>query len=168
MSNIAIPNLPPAIALSGAELIEVVQNGASGRATTGMVAGLASGGINPTVALVAQATATITPGQFVNLYASGGNLLARPAIASAPATFANGFALTGVSSGNSGIFYGAGLNFAITVGSGSGAAQVWLSDSVAGSFQTSPPTTPGHIVQSLGVASPGAGVFFSMQPSVEL
>lgn len=37
MANIAIPNLPPVIALSGNELIEVVQSGTSSRATIGMI-----------------------------------------------------------------------------------------------------------------------------------
>lgn len=44
MANVQIPNLPAAIALSGAEQIEIVQAGASKRATTGMVAALGGGG----------------------------------------------------------------------------------------------------------------------------
>jgi len=40
MANIAIPNLPPVVALSGSEQIEVVQNGSSARATVAQVSGI--------------------------------------------------------------------------------------------------------------------------------
>ena len=40
-SNIQIPNLTPAIALSGAELVEIVQAGATARCTTQQIANLA-------------------------------------------------------------------------------------------------------------------------------
>ena len=40
-SNIQIPNLPAAIALSGAEQVEIVQSGTSSRCTTQQIANLA-------------------------------------------------------------------------------------------------------------------------------
>ena len=40
-SNIQIPNLTPAIALSGAELVEIVQAGTTARCTTQQIANLA-------------------------------------------------------------------------------------------------------------------------------
>jgi hypothetical protein len=40
-SNVQIPNLTPAIALSGAELLEIVQAGATARCTTQQIANLA-------------------------------------------------------------------------------------------------------------------------------
>ena len=40
-SNVQIPNLTPAIALSGAELVEIVQAGATARCTTQLIANLA-------------------------------------------------------------------------------------------------------------------------------
>ena len=40
-SNVQIPNLTPAIALSGAELVEIVQAGATARCTTQQIANLA-------------------------------------------------------------------------------------------------------------------------------
>jgi hypothetical protein len=43
MANVQIPNLPVAIALSGAEEVEVVQGGTSSRATTLQIAALQSG-----------------------------------------------------------------------------------------------------------------------------
>jgi len=168
LANIAIPNLPPVIALSGNELVEVVQSGVSNRATVAQIAALASGGLNPSLMLVATATAIIPKGAFVNLYASGGNLLAQPASAASPATFANAFSLIRVASGAAGVFYCAGLNFSVTVPLGSGGSQVWLSDVSPGMFLTSPPTTRGSIVQPLGVSSPGAGIFFSVQPAIQL
>ena len=166
--NIAIPNLPPVIALTGNELLEVVQAGTSSRATVAQITAFASGGLNPSLVLVAVATESVSAGAFTNLYSSGGGLLARNAIATAPATFANSFALTHVSNGNVGLFYCTGLNFSVSVPIGSGGSEVWLSDTVAGSYMTTPPNTQGHIIQSLGVASPGAGIFFSVQPAVEL
>jgi hypothetical protein len=168
LANISIPNLPPVIALSGSELMEVVQAGTSSRATVAQLAAFASGGLNPSLVLVATASENITAGSFVNLYASGGSLLARNALAIGPAMFANAFALKFVGSGNVGLFYCVGLNFAVSVPVGSGGSEVWLSDVTPGGYVTSPPITSGHTVQSLGVASPGAGIFFSVQPAVEL
>lgn len=169
MSNIAIPNLPPVIALAGNEMVEVVPPfGPSSRATVAQIAALASGGLNPSLVLVATASATIAAGSFVNLYASGAGLLAQPASAASPATFANAFALAGVGSGNTGLFYCTGLNFAVNVPTGSGGSSVWLSDVTAGGYLTSPPTARGSIIQPLGVASPGVGIFFSVQPAIQL
>jgi hypothetical protein len=167
MASISIPNLVPVIALAGNELLEVVQAGTSSRATVGQIAALATGGLNPSLVLVATATETIGAGAFVNLYATGGGLLARNAIATGPATFANSFSLVGTGSGNVGLFYCAGLNFSVSVPLGSGGSEVWLSDVTPGGYLTSHPNTQGHIIQSLGVASPGAGIFFSVQPAVE-
>ena len=50
-SNIQIPNLTPAIALSGAELVEIVQSGTTARTTTQAIANLAvgpTGNLGPT------------------------------------------------------------------------------------------------------------------------
>jgi hypothetical protein len=48
MSNVQIPNLPAAVALSGGEQLEVVQAGASRRVTAAQIAGLAPGPTGPT------------------------------------------------------------------------------------------------------------------------
>ena len=45
MANIAIPNLPPVIALNGTEQLEVVQNGASSRATVSQLGSYLSEGV---------------------------------------------------------------------------------------------------------------------------
>lgn len=171
MANISIPNLPVAIALAGNELLEIVQNGSSLRATAAQIAGLTAGGFNPTTALVATATENIAAGGFVNLYGSGGGLLARNAQATLVARFANAFTINAVSAGNQAVFYCSGLNFAVSTVTA--ASQVWLSDTTAGGFITTPldPTNPanaGKIIQPLGVASPGAGVFFNVQPFIQI
>ena len=75
MANTPIPNLPAVIALTGAELLEVVQGGTSSRATAGQIAGLAGNNafqfleINSTVAI------TITQGSIeVYFDATGGEI----------------------------------------------------------------------------------------------
>jgi hypothetical protein len=48
MANIQIPNLPPAVALSGAEELEIVQSGVSRRTTSLSIAALQPGPTGPT------------------------------------------------------------------------------------------------------------------------
>lgn len=48
MSNVQIPNLPPAISIDGSEEIEIVQSGVSRRSTTGAISGLTPGATGPT------------------------------------------------------------------------------------------------------------------------
>jgi hypothetical protein len=55
MSNIAIPNLTAAIALTGAELVPIVQAGSSARATVSQIAALA-----PTTARIPAVTSVVT------------------------------------------------------------------------------------------------------------
>ena len=45
MANTSIPNLPPVIALSGAEQLEVVQAGTSSRATVSQIAAASQGSV---------------------------------------------------------------------------------------------------------------------------
>lgn len=107
---------------------------------------------------VAQATASIAAGAFVNVFVSGGVTRARPAQANSAASFANGFALFPIASGAVGVVTLSGLNSAVTVAATQ--AQVWLSDALPGAFATSAPTLPGDIVQVLGPATQGVGVYF--------
>jgi hypothetical protein len=46
MSNVTVPNLPAVTSLTGTELVPVVQNGTSYRATASQIAGLASGNVS--------------------------------------------------------------------------------------------------------------------------
>ena len=61
MANISIPNLPPVIALSGAEQFEVVQGGVSKRATLNQVAS-EQGGIFVTYSNLASTTSGLGAG----------------------------------------------------------------------------------------------------------
>ena len=114
------------------------------------------------------ASAPIIAGQFVNIYASGGETLARPAEANSPDTFANSFALVDTATSAFGQFQFMGLNALVDVLPEDGGSVVWLSDTVAGSYTSTVPTASGHIIQPLGIAYPGVGIVFTTQPTVLL
>ena len=65
MAAIQIPNLPPAIALNGAELLEAVQAGSSVRITSSQIANLA---------LVSPNVSTPTTYQFMSALAATGGI----------------------------------------------------------------------------------------------
>lgn len=113
-----------------------------------------------------QASESIAQGAFVNIYGSGASTRVRNADATDPAKFANGHAPDAILSGGSGAVFGFGLNASVVV---SGPySEVWLSDVTPGGFMTSPPTTEGHIIQSLGPAMPSIGILFFPQARVIL
>ncbi len=141
---LASTNSGAAISLSGTSLVFCP-----------MGTGLTLGALTLFAVLASEA---ILAGAFVNIYDNAGTANVRNAKADDPGTFANGFSPLAIASGDTGFILFFGLNGAVTVSTP--AAEVWLSDSVAGGFQTSPPTTTGHIVQSLGPAIPGAGIAF--------
>ncbi len=64
-SNIQIPNLGVAIALSGQEQVEVVQAGTSKRTTTQAIANLAQAINPPSVTSTEKAGLTVNPGALV-------------------------------------------------------------------------------------------------------
>ena len=64
-SNIQIPNLPVAIALSGTEQVEIVQAGASNRTTTQNIANLANISIAQNVTTTQKNALSATAGQLV-------------------------------------------------------------------------------------------------------
>lgn len=115
--------------------------------------------------VAALAAASIGGGAFVNLFDNSGALGIRLADASDPLKFANGFAPLAISSGAAGLVLGYGLNVNLSI---SVAGEVWLSDVTPGGFMTSPPTTEGHIIQPLGMAIPGVGIFFMPQMRILL
>ena len=141
----------------------IVPNGAASQGRWIRVQNTSSpAGVSATIT----ASEIITAGSFVNVYSNGGATAVRNANASDPTKFANGYAYTAIASTVAGVITFVGLNANAAVSTP--ASQVWLSDTVPGGFQTTPPTTTGHIVQSLGVAAPNIGVFFSIQPWVQL
>ena len=113
-----------------------------------------------------QASEAIGARNFVNVFNSGGNLRVRKADALDPAKFANGFAPSVINSGASGIVIFNGLNADGTVAAP--AAEVWLSDATPGTFATSPPSASGSIIQPLGPAVAGLGIFFTLRERVLL
>lgn len=64
-SNIQIPNLTPAIALSGAELLEIVQAGATARCTTQQIADLATITVAQNVTTTQKNALSATSGRIV-------------------------------------------------------------------------------------------------------
>lgn len=111
------------------------------------------------------ASEAIAQGNFVNVYDSGSGLRVRKAIANDPLKFANGYAPDAISSGVPGYIKFLGLNPITSVTTTS---EVWLSDSVAGTSTSTPPTASGSIIQSLGPAVAGLGVFFSLSGRILL
>lgn len=64
-SNIQIPNLPAAIALSGAEQVEIVQAGTSARCTTQQIANLAQLTVVQNVTTTQKLALSAVAGQLV-------------------------------------------------------------------------------------------------------
>lgn len=64
-SNIQIPNLPVAIALSGTEQVEIVQAGASKRTTTQNIANLANISVAQNVTTTQKNALSATAGRLV-------------------------------------------------------------------------------------------------------
>jgi hypothetical protein len=64
-SNVQIPNLTPAIALSGAELLEIVQAGATARCTTQQIADLAQLTVAQNVTTTQKLALSATSGRIV-------------------------------------------------------------------------------------------------------
>jgi hypothetical protein len=64
-SNIQIPNLTPAIALSGSELVEIVQAGATARCTTQQIANLAQLTLAQNVTTTQKLALSATSGRIV-------------------------------------------------------------------------------------------------------
>jgi hypothetical protein len=64
-SNVQIPNLTPAIALSGAELVEIVQAGATARCTTQQIANLAQLTVAQNVTTTQKNALSAVSGQIV-------------------------------------------------------------------------------------------------------
>jgi len=113
-----------------------------------------------------QATEAIGAHDFVNVYNSSGATRVRKAIANDPTKFANGFAVAAISNGSSGIIVFSGINLGIPVLTP--ASEVWLSDTTAGTFATSPPSAEGSIIQPLGPALAGFGVVFTPRERILL
>lgn len=108
-----------------------------------------------------QAIEDLAAGAWVHIYDAAGVARVCNATAADPDKPANGFVLAVVASGAVAKVYRFGPNSAVTVPGI--VAPLYLSDTVPGGHSTSPPTAAGHLVQQLGIAVPGSGVFFQPQ-----
>lgn len=107
----------------------------------------------------------VSAGDFTNVYNSSGTSRVRKADATDPAKFCNSFVLADIPANTTGPVQFSGLN---PLAIASALNEVWLSETVPGSYQTAAPTGSGHIVQGLGPAMPGFGVAFIPGPRIEL
>lgn len=107
---------------------------------------------------VLPASENISTGDLINAYVDAGVMTVRLADGSDPAKFCNGFARSGIASGSRGPVLFAGFNDKVTVSTG--ASEVWLSDVTPGAFTDTPPTTVGHLLQTVGTAVLGLGLAF--------
>jgi hypothetical protein len=114
-----------------------------------------------------QATEDIAAGDFTQVYSSAGATRVRLARADDPTKYANSFARAAIANGATGrVTLGSGLNDAVTVAAP--AAEVYLSETVPGGYQTAVPSTDGHIRQVLGPAVPGVGIGFTARDPEKL
>ena len=96
------------------------------------------------------ASEALSAGDLVNIHNSTG-LKVRKADATSPSKPAHGFVLSSVSNGASATVYYGNLNTALsglTVGD-----ELYLSSSTPGGVSATPPSSAGHIVQRVGVAT---------------
>jgi hypothetical protein len=113
---------------------------------------------------VIQASENLAAGDFVNVHNSTG-LRVRKADAS-NGRVAHGFVLSSVTSGQNATVYYGNLNTGVsglTVGD-----ELYLSGSTAGAVTATPPSTAGHSVQRLGVATGTTEMLVEIQTPVEL
>lgn len=160
-NNSTIPNLPLAISLLPQAQFEIVQNGRSMRAAVSQI-----GGTSGQAGAIVTATETIFAGAFVNFYSNGGQNAVQLADATNVAKRASGFAPSAIPAGQQGTILFSGLNASVTPSSP--APQTWLSETSPGGYQTSAPVGAGHIVQTLGPAVVGYGVFFTEGIPIQL
>jgi hypothetical protein len=110
------------------------------------------------------ASEAINAGAFLHYDNNAGAGSVRNAIATGLSTCANCFTLDAIPMGSLGSVYFFGMNTAASPSIATPAPMVWLSETTPGGFQTSAPTTAGHIIQALGPAVLGTGVAFTLMP----
>ena len=106
----------------------------------------------------------LSAGDIVNIYNNGGTPTARKADA-ANGFPANGFVLSGSTSGNAASVYLSGLN---TQRSGLTGGLLYFLSATPGGITTSAPSTSGQISQQVGYAVSATALAFEAQPTVTL
>lgn len=112
------------------------------------------------------ATENLAAGDFVNIYNSSGLKCRKADASGGAAKKAHGYVLSAVTSGQSATVYYGNLNNQVsgfTAGD-----ELYLSASVAGAATTTVPSTAGHIVQRLGVATATTEILVEMANEVEI
>ena len=113
---------------------------------------------------VLPASENLAAGDFVNIWNDAGTARCRKADASTSGKEAHGFVLASVTSPANASVYMESTNTQV---SGATPGNVFLSASVSGGFTSTAPSTAGHIVQRLGVATSATTVNFEpSQPIV--
>ena len=106
-------------------------------------------GIAPDTKLI-ECSENLSAGDFVNVWNDGGTVKVRKADATSISKKADGFVLSAYTTGQNALVYFENKNTGVsglTLGS-----VYFLSDSVPGGVTTTPPTTTGYILQTLGKA----------------
>lgn len=112
------------------------------------------------------ASEALSDGDFVNLYSNTG-AFCRKADGSAAGKPADGFVLASVSSSGTATVYPIGTLNNHRSGMTPGARQ-YLSDTTPGAITATVPTTAGHVVQEIGVASSATEIIFKPGPAITL
>ena len=121
-------------------------------------------GSSVTAGVAILASANIAANAFVNIYDNAGTPNVRPAKADSTTTPCNGFVVGSAAINTNALVYFTGIVPATVATTG----PAYLSDATAGIYTLTPPSTVGHIAQSLGEAIAGVGVAFNPGIALQL
>lgn len=108
----------------------------------------------------------LAAGDFVNVFNDSGTIKVRKADASGGnAKRAHGYVLAAVTAPASATVYYGNLNNQLT---GLTIGAMYYLSGTAGAVTTTPPTTPTHIVQQIGVATTVSEILVEIQPTITL
>lgn len=122
-------------------------------------------GIGPNTKVL-PATEALVIGDMVNVYSNAGVISVRKADATSNAKMVHGFVLAAFASGANATVYTGGINpnqTGLTIG-----LPVYLSATAPGKGTNTVPSTAGHIVQQLGVATSATEMLVEIDQEIEL
>ncbi len=102
----------------------------------------------------------LSAGAWVNVYNNAGTANVRNADATSAGKECTGFVLSAYGSGVSATVYSSGKNTAVT---GQTPGKIFLS-TTAGAGSSTPPSSPGNVVQLLGIVTSASSVSFNYNP----
>ncbi len=109
------------------------------------------------------ASEAISAGAFVNIWSNAGAFAVRNADGAVANKQADGFVLSAIASGASGLVYFQGINTAVT---GQVPGLVFLSDTAVGAAATMGATIAGHTFQQIGLALTATTIQFDPEPAI--